>query len=204
VEPQKASTFFDNAQPSLDSPLFAAYLPKNANGSYDFGAFDSSKFTGSLVYTDVDDTNGFWEYPSTSFIVSTADGSLSDSMNNFTGITDTGTTLILMADVAVNAYYDQVSGATYSEGYGGYVFDCSTSLPDLSVQIGDEYATVPGSFLNFAPVSQDGPCFGGIQSVGNGTMNIYGGVFLNAFYSVFDDSGATPSFGYAPSTGPTS
>jgi aspergillopepsin I len=199
VQPEQASTFFDNAQASLDSPIFAAYLPKDTDGAYDFGATDSTKFTGSLVYTDVDNSNGFWEYPSTKFKV----GSTSGSMSGSTGITDTGTTLILMADSAVSAYYKKVSGATNSQTDGGYIFPCSATLPELSFLIGSsEYASVPGTLLNFAPASESGKCFGGIQSVGGGSQNIYGDVFLNANYGVFDASG--PRFGFAPSTRPTS
>lgn len=198
VKPQLAQTFFDNAQSGLDQPLFAAYLPKGTDGAYDFGATDSSKFTGSLVYTDVDSSNGFWEYPSTSFKV----GSTSGSMSGFTGITDTGTTLVLMSDDAVNAYYKQVSSASNSKDEGGYIFDCSETLPDISFAIGDNMATIPGSLINFSSTSTSGSCFGGVQSVGSGTLNIYGDVFLNAYYGVFDASG--PSFGFATSTGPTS
>jgi hypothetical protein len=39
-------------------------------------------------------------------------------------------------------------------------------------------------------------CFGGLQSVGSGNQNIYGDVFFNAYYGVFDASG--PQFGFAP------
>lgn len=93
--------------------MFAAYLPKGTDGAYDFGATDSSKFTGSLTYTKVDSSQGFWEYPSTSFKV----GSTTGSMDGFTGITDTGTTLVLMSDSAVTAYYKQVPGASNSQRY---------------------------------------------------------------------------------------
>jgi aspergillopepsin I len=179
----------------LDSPLFAAYLPKDADGAYDFGFTDNTKYTGSLVYTDVDDSNGFWEYPSTKYKV----GSTSGSMSGYTGITDTGTTLILMGTSAVKAYYKQVSGATNSQTDGGYIFPCSAKLPDLSFLIGStHYATVPGSLINFAAAEESGKCFGGVQDVGGGSQNIYGDVFLNANYGVFDASG--PSFGFAPST----
>jgi len=124
-------------------------------------------------------------------------------MSGYTGITDTGTTLILMADSAVTAYYKKVSGAKNSATDGGYIFSCTATLPDLSFLIGStHYATVPGALLNFAPASESGKCFGGIQSVGGGSQNIYGDVFLNANYGVFDASG--PTFGFAPSTGPTS
>ena len=100
VSPTPQSTFFDNAQSSLDSPLFAAYLPNKADGAYDFGYTDTSKYTGEIEYTSVDDSNGFWEYPSTSYKV----GSTTHSMSGFTAISDTGTTLILMTDAAVEAY----------------------------------------------------------------------------------------------------
>jgi aspergillopepsin I len=194
VQPTPAKTFFDNAQSGLDKPIFAAYLPKGTDGAYDFGATDSSKFTGSLTYTTVDSSKGFWEYPSTSFKV----GSTTGSMDGYTGITDTGTTLVLMSDDAVTAYYKQVAGASNSQSDGGYVFSCNTTLPDFSFAIGNNMATIPGSLINFAPASQSGSCFGGIQSVGSGNQNIYGDVFLNANYGVFDASG--PSFGFAPST----
>jgi hypothetical protein len=61
VRPQRAKTFFENVVATLDKPLFGAYLPRNADGSYSFGVPDSSKFTGSLTYTDIDTSSGFWE-----------------------------------------------------------------------------------------------------------------------------------------------
>jgi hypothetical protein len=192
VSPSPQSTFFDNAQPSLDSPLFAAYLPNNADGAYDFGYTDSSKYTGTIEYASVDDSNGFWEYPSTSYKV----GSTTHSMSGYTGISDTGTTLVLMGDSAVTAYYNQVSGSSYSNSDGGYIFPCSATLPTLSFKIGStDYATIPASLLNFGAASESGSCFGSLQSVGGGTQNIYGDVFFNAYYGVFDASG--PSFGFA-------
>lgn len=190
--PEQALTFFDNAQADLDSPVFAAYLPREADGAYDFGAIDDSRFSGEIKYTDVDSSNGFWEFPSTSFKV----GSTTGSMSGNTGIADTGTTLLLTTDTAVDAYYEQVDSAENSESDGGYVFDCDADLPDFAVKIGStNYATVPGSLINFAPASESGKCFGGLQSVGGGSQNIYGDVFLNANYAIFDASG--PSFGFA-------
>lgn len=69
VTPDQQKTFFDNAKPNLDSPLFTAYLPKGADGSLTFGTIDSSKYTGTIQYADVDDSNGFWEFPSESYKV---------------------------------------------------------------------------------------------------------------------------------------
>lgn len=48
VTPKQQKTFFDNAKASLDAPLFAAYLPYQASGSYDFGYIDASKHSGTI------------------------------------------------------------------------------------------------------------------------------------------------------------
>jgi len=184
-------TFFDNAKSTLVSPLFAAYLPFNANGAYDFGYLDTTKYTGTPAYATVSSSGGFWEFPSTSYKVGTVTG----TMSGFTGIADTGTTLILTADAAVDAYYAKVSGATYSSSQGGYIFPCTATLPTFSIRIGTTtYATIPAKLMNFASVSST-QCYGSLQSVGGGSQNIYGDVFFNAYYGIFDAS--TPRFGFA-------
>ncbi|KUJ17512.1 acid protease [Mollisia scopiformis] len=193
VSPAPQKTFFDNVKASLQSPLFAAYLPYNKNGAYDFGATVASRYSGTITYTAVNSANGFWQYPSTTVKV----GSTTHSIGTGSvGISDTGTTLVLMVDSAVTAYYSQVAGASYDYQQGGYVFPCAATLPTLSVAIGPSaYATIPGSLIKFQ--SLDGTtCFGGLQSAGTGNQNIYGDVFFNAFYAVFDASG--PRFGFAP------
>jgi hypothetical protein len=193
VVPTQALTFFDNAQDSLDSPLFAAYLPRDDDGTYDFGALDTSKFTGTVTYANVDSSNGFWEFPSTSYKV----GSTTHTMSGNTGIADTGTTLLLTTDTPVDTYYASVDGAEFDSSQGGYTFPCSATLPTFSVRIGSsKYATIPAELMNFGPTDSTGDtCFGSLQSVGGGSQNIYGDVFMNAFYSVFDAS--VPRFGFA-------
>ena len=181
VTPTPAKTFFDNAQSSLDSPLFGAYLPFNKDGAYDFGYTDTAKYTGSISYATVDSSNGFWEFDSTSYKI----GTTTKSQSGWTGIADTGTTLILMGDTAVDAYYAQVSGAKYDSSQSGYTFPCSATLPTLSFRLGStSYATIPSSLLNFGTASGS-TCFGSLQSVGSGTQAIYGDVFFNAYYGVF-------------------
>lgn len=100
-----------------------------------------------------------------------------------------------MSDAVNTAYYAQVPGSMYSSSYGGYVFPCGVTLPTLSFKIGPtDYATIPGSLMNFA-VATGNTCYGSLQSVGGGNQSIYGDVFFNAYYGVFDKSG--PSFGFA-------
>jgi len=49
--------------------MFAAYLPHQTSGAYDFGATDSSKYSGNIAYASVDNSQGFWQFPSESYKV---------------------------------------------------------------------------------------------------------------------------------------
>jgi aspergillopepsin I len=77
VKPKAQTTFFDTVKPQLDQPLFAVSLKHNAPGSYDFGKVDSSKYTGSLAYADVDSSQGFWEFSPSGYAVGTGSPSSS-------------------------------------------------------------------------------------------------------------------------------
>ncbi|KAJ5549197.1 Penicillopepsin-1 [Penicillium frequentans] len=189
VSPTAQKTWFSNAQSQLAEPLFGVALKHGEPGVFDFGFTDSSKYTGSLTYTDVDSSEGYWGFSVDGWSAGSASGA------GFSGIADTGTTLLLLADDTVSSYYDQVSGASYSSSEGGYVFDCSADLPDFSVTIGSYTATVSGSLINYASVG-GGSCIGGIQSNSGIGFSIFGDIFLKSQYVVFDASG--PQLGFAP------
>lgn len=104
-----------------------------------------------------------------------------------TGIADTGTTLLMLPDAVVTAYYSQVSGASESQEEGGYVFSCDATLPDFSFNVGEGEITVPGSYINFQPISTgSSTCYGGIQSDSSIGMAIFGDIALKAALVVFD------------------
>jgi hypothetical protein len=71
ISPNPQTTFFDTVKSQLDSPLFAVTLKHNAPGTYDFGFIDKSKYTGSLVYADVDSSQGFWSFKADSYKIGT-------------------------------------------------------------------------------------------------------------------------------------
>ena len=135
----------------LDSPLFAVSLKHHAAGSYDFGYIDKSKFTGSLKYTDVDSSEGFWMFTAEGYGV--GDGKTNSepirgivgkyqhlyrlSNHIYSHCPDTGTTLTLLPENVVSEYYRQVPQAQQSPTAGGYVFPCSAELPDFITIIGD-------------------------------------------------------------------
>ncbi len=98
----------------------------------------------------------------------------------------------------VAAYYKQVQGATNDQTQGGYVFDCSTTLPDFHVSIGGKVFTVPGSYVNFSPGTNGGSqCFGGIQANTGLGFTIFGDVFLKSVFAVFDQTQSSPRLGFA-------
>lgn len=75
VQPTQQTTFFDTVKSQLDSPLFAVTLKHNAPGTFDFGYIDSSKYTGSLAYTPVDNSQGFWSFTADSYSIGGTTGS---------------------------------------------------------------------------------------------------------------------------------
>lgn len=196
VTPNQQQTFFANAESSLESPLFTANLKKGAPGSYNFGYIDSSEYTGDIAYTAVDNSQGFWGFTSSGYTV----GSGSAVTESIPAIADTGTSLLLLPDDVVSAYYAQVSGSSNSQTDGGYIFDCTAALPDLTLQIEGYSAVVPGSYMNYAPASASGSCFGGLQSNAGIGQSIFGDVFLKAQFVVFDDASGGPRLGFAAKT----
>ncbi|KAI0178362.1 secreted aspartic proteinase precursor [Pestalotiopsis sp. NC0098] len=195
VSPKAQKTFFDNVKSSLSSPLFAANLKHNAAGTYDFGYTDSSKYTGSIAYTSVSTSQGFWQFTAASYKVGTT--SYSTSLN---GIADTGTTLLLLPATVVKNYYAKVTGSSNSNTYGGYVFPCTATLPTFTYVVGSVSIVIPATYLNYAPV-EDGSstCYGGLQSSADIGINIFGDVALKAAYVVFNGA-STPTLGFATKT----
>ena len=154
VKPTPQKTFLDNIKSSLAQPVFTADLKHAAKGSYEFGVIDSSKFTGSLTYVDVDADSGFWQFPSNSFSV--GDGPTQVNTDGNPAIADTGTSLLLVDPSIAEGYYDKVIDAKFNEDEGGFTYPCSSPLPDLHLALGDNYvATIPADVLTYAQISQN-------------------------------------------------
>nr|AXN90910.1 aspartic protease [Evansstolkia leycettana] len=193
VNPQRQLTFFDDVKSQLDSPLFAVTLKQNAPGTYDFGYIDNSKYSGQLTYTPVDNSQGFWGFTADGYAI----GSGQANSERISAIADTGTTLLLLDTSVVQDYYSHVSGAQNSYIYGGYVFPCNAQLPSFTAVINGYKAVVPGSLLNYAPVTTgSSTCYGGIQDNSGIGFSIFGDIFLKSQYVVFDTQG--PQLGFAP------
>ncbi|KAI1394459.1 endothiapepsin [Hypoxylon trugodes] len=198
VTPTAQKTFFDNIASSLDTAAWTADLKYHEAGTYDFGVIDSSKYTGDITYTDVDSSQGFWSFTATSASVGSGRNNTVLKASGFSGIADTGTTLALFPDSVVTAYYKQVTGAKLDNTQGGYVFPCTTTPPDFTFGVEDATITIPGKYINYAPVDESGSsCFGGIQTDEGIGFSIFGDVALKAAFVVFDNSKGTPRLGWA-------
>jgi aspergillopepsin I len=187
-------TFYTNAvsQGSI-APVFTADLKKGAAGTYGFGFVDPAAYSGSITYVPVVTANGFWEFSGNGYAIGKG-GFVTLAID---AIVDTGTTLLYLPQNVVTAYYAQVSGATNSAAEGGYVFPCSAALPDLVLGIAGYKATVPGNYLNYAPLITGGStCFGGLQSDTSIGISIFGLAFIKSQFVVFKGT-TSPTLGFA-------
>lgn len=193
VQPNQQKTFFDNAAADLDQALFTANLKKGEPGNYNFGYIDDSEHSGDISYTVVDNSQGFWGYTTDSYTI----GNGQPVQANIKSISDTGTSLVLVDDSIVSAYWQSVSGSSNSQAEGGYIFPCNAQLPDISFTIGSYTGTIPGNYLNYAPASENGQCFGGIQSNAGVGLSIFGDVWLKSQFVVYSNVNGSPQLGHA-------
>ncbi|KAI4720443.1 acid protease [Aureobasidium sp. EXF-10727] len=192
VQPTPVDTPVENMISQDDIPkdaeLFTAYLSSNKSGEdsfYTFGYVDTSVTNGQTInWAPVDNSQGFWSVASASAHVN---GKQIHRRSN-TAIMDTGTTLALVDDSFAKQIYESIPGAKYDSSQQGWVFPTNTAtsaLPVVTVAIGDHQFTINKDAIGFADAG-NGMTYGGIQSRGNMTFDIFGDVVLRGIYAVFD------------------
>lgn len=199
VQPEPVKTPVENmiaqGDISKEQSLFTAKLgsvkdanePDKGQGFYTFGFVDQDEIKASgqsISYTPVDNSQGFWQVDSAS---ATINGKNFDRTGNTT-IIDTGTTLALVSDDFCKAIYDAIDGSKYDEQQQGYLIPSNITadqLPDVTVAIGDKQFTIQKEDIAFADAG-NGYLYGGIQSRGDMTFDIYGDTVLKGIYAIFD------------------
>ncbi|KAK6508892.1 Type I transmembrane sorting receptor [Arthrobotrys musiformis] len=195
VSPERTETWFANAMKTLKSSVFTADLRPGAVGAYTFGYIDPSRYTGSITYQPLhrnSESKGWW-------IVDAIKGykiggeEFSDVEGSGGGaVLDTGTTLLLMSEKVVKNYYSKVPSSVYDIKRGGWVFPCSSTIPELQVPFGDAFAIISPKYMihtTFTSQSKELLCFGSLQSLGETRSHlpyIYGDSFFKANYVIFD------------------
>lgn len=181
--------FSDNLKVSLNITQFAAYLPSNATGAYDFGALQSGRYDGDISWAGVMPLGGFW------IVFLTQYGTGSKIQHSSTlAVIDTTFPLLVMVDDLVKKHYASVTGAFLSDG--NYVFPCDSTIPKLSFMLGKAWVDIPGELL-VGPKTEEGEnqCVGLLQSSDDAERNLLGLPFFNAYYGIFNMKG--PRFGWA-------
>ncbi|KAI0689343.1 aspartic peptidase domain-containing protein [Cytidiella melzeri] len=176
------------------------------NGELTFGGVDSAKFTGDINYIPITSTSPASSYVGIDQEITYGSSRLS-ILPTTSGITDTGTTLILLSQAAFNLY----TAAT------GAVMDQTTGLLRLTspqyAALESLYFTIGGVEYEFTANAQRWPealnaGIGGTQDgiylvVGNagddtGGINFINGyTFLERFYTVYDSGPGASRFGIA-------
>ncbi|EPT00808.1 hypothetical protein FOMPIDRAFT_1145956 [Fomitopsis schrenkii] len=186
VEPHRVATPVQNMleQKLIDPPVFTCKLGHGSEQSfYSFGFIDHSVTKHEIVYHHVDPSRGFWQVASTAYAV---DGKTYRSRDN-TAIIDTGTTLCLIHDDAVERIYHQINGAKYSNSRGGWIYPNRERPPAVYFAIGHTMYRLNEIDFHYSDAGE-GYTFGGIQSRGDLHYDIFGDVFLKSLYVVFDQA----------------
>lgn len=109
-------------------------------------------------------------------------------------MSDTGTTLLMLPEEVVDAYYKQVSGAKRNAMAGGYVVPCDAELPDFTTVISSTINSGSGSSTGSSPSSSSTPGFGG--GFGDGGLGSLGDLLGDGFGSgIFSNKRSTSSSG---------
>ncbi|KAJ7796578.1 acid protease [Mycena olivaceomarginata] len=170
VSPKPVKTPVQNMieQGLISQPLFTVKLDRGDNaGFYSFGEIDETVTSNPITYTSVDNSEGFWMVPSTSY---TLNGKTIEREDN-TAILDTGTTLALIDDDAVSKIYGAIKGAKFDRNQGGWMYPATSEVPALAFAIGDTLYTLNAADFPFGE-AEDGYLFGGVQSRGSNPFDV--------------------------------
>ncbi|UNI13908.1 hypothetical protein JDV02_000603 [Purpureocillium takamizusanense] len=190
VKPEAQLTYMDNIQKDLAQPLFTSNLKRQQPGNYNFGYINQSEYKDQIQYAKIDPQSPYWKISLTGYQVGNNTNDLKSYAWN--AIVDTGTSLLLVPEEMLKAYWNKVPGATLDDK-GMYLYPCAQTPPDFWFAIGQYRGFVPGAYINYGKVN-DTTCFGGIQTSDKIGFAILGDVLIKAQFVVFDLGAMTVGF----------
>ncbi|KAF7348297.1 Acid protease [Mycena sanguinolenta] len=184
-----------------------SYVPSTSasavNGELTFGGTDSSKFTGTISYVPITTTSPASNYWGIDQSISY--GTDNTILDLTAGIVDTGTTLLMIATDAFQAY-QKATGAKSDSTTGLLTVTESQfeNMQSLFFQIGDQTleltpnAQIWPRALNSTLGGEEGKIYLIVADMGSNSGSgldfIDGFGFLQRFYSVFDTTNAQVGF----------
>ncbi|KIK69780.1 hypothetical protein GYMLUDRAFT_34177 [Collybiopsis luxurians FD-317 M1] len=211
--PTVTDNLFQNGTISAES-IGISYNPTTgdniANGELTFGGVDQSKITGDVTFVPITSTSPASNYWGIDQSV-TYGNSGTTILDTTAGIVDTGTTLLLIASDAFQAY-QQATGATLDQSTGLLKLSASQfdNLESLFFQIGDTSFEFTAN-AQIWPRSLNSTLGGDSDSIylvvsdlgsnsGSGLDFINGFAWLQRFYSVFDTTNSQVGIAETPNT----
>ena len=166
--PDPQPTWIENVNSGLTKGVFTVNFKAGTPGYFNFGDIDRTAARKEIVYTPVNASQGFWQLDSPRYRI--GNKAAMQTAESAVSVADSGSSLLTLDDATVEAYYAAVPGSSQSSK-GGYIFNCTVELPDLSLGWGDKQvdeqgndlgnyimATIPGKLLNYVNYSNDGNC----------------------------------------------
>jgi len=183
----------------LQSSVFTCALVRpNERDVQGFCTFGYVYGTSPVAYADViidpvDNPNNFWMFPSTTAKI----GSTVIQRPKNKAIADTGTYLIEVDDALLKEIYGSVNGKQDSTGF--WMYPQNASFPSITLPVGGFDITLNPGDIDHGPAAKyPGYNYGTIQSRGSFGADIFGDIWLNNVYAVFDATPGRPRFGVIP------
>ncbi|KAL0092305.1 secreted aspartyl protease [Phycomyces blakesleeanus] len=168
------------SQGLITSPVFGVYLGRQTTdgaGEYVFGGYNSNHINGALTTVPVDSSDGFWT------ITASAGTAGTTSLGSFSGILDTGTSLMLFTNTMA-AKVAKAYGAT--DNYDGtYTIKCDTSsFSPLTFTIAGTKFSIPAADLVYY---RGTTCIASF-AYANLPFAIFGDAFLKSHYVIYNQA----------------
>lgn len=158
---------------AVSSGVFQFDLRTSGSSLY-LGGTDATKYSGSLSYTSLDSSNGFWQVPA--------------SVNGLAieSIVDTGTTIIVAPTTQAKALFKKLNLPTFTQDGSTYAYYNCNSPPKVTFTYGSFSKTLSTATTSFG-TTNTGQC---VLSVAGGDLGINawitGDSFLQNVVAAFD------------------
>ncbi|KAF7724410.1 hypothetical protein EC973_001074 [Apophysomyces ossiformis] len=191
----------------IDHNVFSVYFQpldyssqlNRINGEVIFGGVNMSYVEGDVSYAPISTNQDFLDYWSVDIDRIEAGNRTFQYTKKLVALTDTGSTLLFLPSEAVNAVFENVTGA-WRDYYGQYVVPCdSKDLGSVKLTMGGiDYELSPEDYvISAGPLNgpSKGYCYTYLMDAPDYVDAILGYGFLQHFVSVYDAENRRIGFG---------